>query len=209
MFEFSEEIYKQFLNRARKDLVPVGSIMCFPYQKYPSGYLPCDGREVLINQYPDLYHLIGNSFGTPEEKNCFRLPDLQGQFIRGWDNDGDIDPERDFASHQSFAIQGHGHKTKAINTSSNGSHVHRVYYKEYKVGSNTWTDNDKTVYEVAGNDYDKKLGCDKGTETNGSHQHEIPSLKAAEIINTNYNEVTVATETRPTNIALLYCIKAL
>jgi hypothetical protein len=48
-----------------------------------------------------LFVVIGNTFDTGGEgANNFRLPDLRGEFIRGWDNGRGVDPNRTFGSKQ-------------------------------------------------------------------------------------------------------------
>ena len=69
--------------------VPIGAIMPFAGPNIPSGYLLCDGAEVLISNYPELYAVIGNTYkGAPALLGVatFRLPDLRGRFPMGADN---------------------------------------------------------------------------------------------------------------------------
>lgn len=42
-----------------------GLIKAFVGDSIPEGYLACNGAEVLISSYPDLYNAIGNSFCPP------------------------------------------------------------------------------------------------------------------------------------------------
>ena len=74
-------------------LVPIGCI--FPFagtaDKIPSGYLLCDGSEVLQTTYNSLYKVIGYAYsnGTPTGLlgiGTFKLPDLRGRFPLGADN---------------------------------------------------------------------------------------------------------------------------
>ncbi len=67
--------------------VPIGALFPFAGATVPSGYLLCDGREVQIGQYPDLYDTIGDSYGaTSIGFQTFKLPDLRGRFALGRDN---------------------------------------------------------------------------------------------------------------------------
>ena len=52
----------------------------------PTGYLLCDGSEVPIASYQDLYKVIGTTYGTGVNPNTFKLPDLRGRFALGKDN---------------------------------------------------------------------------------------------------------------------------
>lgn len=68
--------------------VPVGAIMPYAGTFIPFGYLLCDGSEVGQKRFPDLYDVIGNTYGTPNPSNIetFVLPDLRGRFALGRDN---------------------------------------------------------------------------------------------------------------------------
>ena len=68
--------------------VPVGVIMPFAGETPPTGYLLCDGSEVPIGSYPDLFAIIGYTYKKTGfiGKNTFALPDLRGRFPLGRDN---------------------------------------------------------------------------------------------------------------------------
>lgn len=69
--------------------VPIGTIFPFAGVNVPFGYLLCDGSEVLITKYLDLYNIIGETYngsGTLRGLNTFRIPDLRGRFALGKDN---------------------------------------------------------------------------------------------------------------------------
>lgn len=51
-----------------------------------------DGRELQESDYPKLFETIGHRFGKPRG-GWFRLPNLQGYFLRGHDPDGKVDPD--------------------------------------------------------------------------------------------------------------------
>lgn len=52
--------------------------------KVPSDYLPCDGRSLSKNEYPELFDAIGFTYGGLGEE--FKLPDFRGRFAVGFDN---------------------------------------------------------------------------------------------------------------------------
>ena len=68
--------------------VPVGSVISFAGSKAPSGYLLCDGRLVVIEEYPELYGVIENTYKQDGDSDptSFRIPDLRNEFIRGASN---------------------------------------------------------------------------------------------------------------------------
>ncbi len=53
----------------------VGEVQVLPYNFCPSGFLPADGRTVLINDYQALYDLYGTTYGG-DGTTTFALPYL-------------------------------------------------------------------------------------------------------------------------------------
>lgn len=53
--------------------------------KIPDGYMLCNGDELLKDAFPELFEVLGVSFGGDGLKN-FKLPDLRGRFIVGFDS---------------------------------------------------------------------------------------------------------------------------
>ncbi len=67
-------------------LIPPGTIIASAAINPPEGWLVCDGREVLIDQYPNLYNAIGDTYhfiGNYQDGQTFMLPDLRGRTIIG------------------------------------------------------------------------------------------------------------------------------
>lgn len=44
---------------------------------------PCDGRTLQIADYPELFAVIGLTYGGDESKGEFKVPDYRGRFLRG------------------------------------------------------------------------------------------------------------------------------
>ena len=125
-----------------------------------------------------------------------------GRFIRGWDSIGDIDKNRLFGSFQEDAFQSHQHKTVSQSTGYAGSHHHSVRYNSYKEAGN-WGSS-CCIWELS--DQSSKTH-ENATLSSGSHSHIIPELRTNEIVSINDTMVRFSDETRPNNIALLFCIK--
>ena len=89
--------------------VPTGSVFTMATTTVPSGYLECDGSAVSRTTYADLFAAIGTTWGAGNGSSTFNVPDLRGEFVRGWDNGRGIDSGRSFASSQGQAIQSHTH----------------------------------------------------------------------------------------------------
>jgi microcystin-dependent protein len=69
--------------------VPIGTIMPFAGTSAPYGYLLCDGSEVEISRYSDLYDIIGTRYNGSAPLaglNTYRIPDLRGRFPLGKHN---------------------------------------------------------------------------------------------------------------------------
>lgn len=62
---------------------PIGTISPFGGSVIPSGYLLCNGAEVLKTAYAELYAVIGDAFGTASDNTKFVLPDLREATTKG------------------------------------------------------------------------------------------------------------------------------
>lgn len=134
--------------------VPSGAVFAFAMTTAPSGYLECDGSAVSRSTYATLFAAIGTTFGVGNGSTTFNVPDLRGEFIRGWDDGRGVDSGRSFGSAQSDELKAHTHS----------------YQRNIDGGSG----------QPGGS------GGSLITSTSGS---------------------TGGTETRPRNIAMMYCIK--
>ena len=93
--------------------VPTGSVFCIAVATVPSGYLECNGAAVSRTTYSVLFAVIGTAYGTGDGSSTFNLPDLRGEFVRGFDNGRGVDNGRSVASSQSSANLSHGHSVSA------------------------------------------------------------------------------------------------
>ncbi|EDS3938837.1 phage tail protein [Salmonella enterica] len=75
--------------------LPVGVPVPWPLASAPNGWLKCNGAVFTAAQYPKL------ALAYPGLK----LPDLRGEFIRGWDDGRGVDPGRMLMSAQGDAIR--------------------------------------------------------------------------------------------------------
>lgn len=60
---------------------PIGVIQAFSGTTIPHGYLLCNGTSYKVADYPDLYAVIGNTYGGDTEN--FNVPNLVDKFIEG------------------------------------------------------------------------------------------------------------------------------
>ena len=63
---------------------PIGSMIYYPAQVIPKGYLVCDGSEILISEYKELFDVIGYIGGDDVLEGYFRLPDMRGAVAAGY-----------------------------------------------------------------------------------------------------------------------------
>jgi microcystin-dependent protein len=179
----TEQAVKEYV-----DNLLVGSITAFAVEEAPSGWLECDGQAVSRTTYARLYGKIGTGFGAGNGATTFNLPDLQNEFIRGWDH------VRSFGSKQGSAFQDHRHGFSGTSTSStSGSHSHLTRcggsYR-FKKGAFGKT----TVMDYS----------DSGRSGSESHSHTFTPYGTVTYANSGNRD---SNETRPRNMALMYCIK--
>ena len=94
-------------------LLPAGAVAHFAMSFAPSGWLKADGSAVSRTAYAALFAAIGTTFGAGDGSTTFNIPDLRGEFIRGWDDDRAVDTGRVFGSAQSDEIKLHGHQYRS------------------------------------------------------------------------------------------------
>jgi microcystin-dependent protein len=64
--------------------LPAGMVMYFANSTVPQGWFQCNGAAISRTNYPELFSAIGTVYGTGDGTTTFNLPDLRGQFVRGW-----------------------------------------------------------------------------------------------------------------------------
>lgn len=151
--------------------VPSGAVQPFAMSSAPNGWLSCNGANVSRTTYSDLFAAIGTTWGAGDGTTTFGLPDLRGEFVRGWDAGRGADSGRSFASSQADQFQDHGHRlTGRQHAGADGA------FNEF---------GDNQAAEVYSNT--TSVGAPVERNSNGTPR--------------------VGSETRPRNVAMLYCIK--
>lgn len=97
-----------------------GEVSFFAMSSAPTGWLKANGAAVSRTTYAALFTAIGTTFGVGDGSTTFNLPDLRGEFARGWDDGRGIDSGRAFGSAQTDAFQGHFHQSQTGNNSALG-----------------------------------------------------------------------------------------
>ena len=139
--------------------VPAGKLSAFARTAAPTGWLECDGAVVSRSVYPALFAAVGTAFGAGDGSTTFGLPDLRGEFVRGWDHGRGVDAGRAFGTAQSASLASHTH------------------------------------------DLDSRILTEgvAGTGLGGSTPGESGAIAAT--------GATGGAETRPRNVAMLWCVK--
>lgn len=97
------------IQNAIPDAVPSGAVSAFAMETAPSGWLSADGTAVSRATYANLFSAIGTTYGAGDGTTTFNLPDLRGEFIRGFDDGRGVDSGRTFGSAQADEFKSHNH----------------------------------------------------------------------------------------------------
>ncbi|SLM63446.1 MULTISPECIES: phage tail protein [Dickeya] len=157
-----------------KDLI--GMPQPWPLADAPEGWLKCNGQAFDTAKYPQLAKLYPTG----------KLPDLRGEFIRGWDDARSIDADRQLLSEQTDAIR---------NITGN------LYYGVDADGPLNESYFSGALY------YDLKAIV-KDTKNNGSWTNSNVANAWAPAIFDASRVVPTAAENRPRNVAFSYIVKA-
>lgn len=167
--------------------LPIGMIAAFGMETLPtsSNWLECNGAQLAIADYQSLYTAIGNAWGLGNP-GYFVLPDLRGQFVRGWDHGRGKDPDTALraggdhvGSSQADIMKKHSHPLGGVvGTAAGGTGV---------VDCQAW---DNGPYNYFTGDFLHT------SDKNGGSLDSMPQVAPAR-----------GNETRPTNVAVLYGIK--
>lgn len=161
--------------------VSASAIAYFARDTAPVGWLKANGASLSAAAYPALFAAMGTMFGSDGAGN-FNLPDLRGEFIRGYDDGRGIDAGRLNGSFQGGQNESHTH-TGIASAAGSHSHFSGVY-------SGAPSPTTASGLGLPGNP-----GGGINTSVAGDHTHAL-SLNAAG-----------GSEARPRNVVLLACIK--
>jgi microcystin-dependent protein len=154
-----------------------GIIAFFSATTAPDGWLECNGAAVSRTTYAALFAALGTTYGVGDGSTTFNLPDLRGEFIRGWDNGRGVDTGRSFGAGQTDAMQGHKHQTN------------------------------RAVTMRAGVDGNLDWGSSTADVEDANHYDLAAAMQPEPVTDGTNGTPRTAPETRPRNIAMLPCIK--
>ena len=134
---------------------PIGTVSVYAgiesdTQLLNRGYLIANGASVLKADYPELFAIIGTTYGSTDSDH-FNLPDLRGRTVVGLDED-----DSDFAS---LGKTG-GEKNVTLTVNQMPSHTHT-----FTGSSSTTSFSGSHTHTFSGT-----------TSSNGVHTHNVPEM---------------------------------
>jgi len=102
--------------------VPAGTIIYSAANACPSGYLKANVAAVSRTTYAALFATIGTTYGAGDGSTTFNLPDLRGEFIRGWDDGRMVDPGRGLGTWQADDFKTHLHSLPGVVKDTGGQY---------------------------------------------------------------------------------------
>jgi microcystin-dependent protein len=169
-------------------LVPTGAVMPFAMNTAPSGWLAANGSAVSRTTYAALFAAIGTTYGAGDGSTTFTLPDLRGYFVRGSGTNSDGVAAGTFGAKQEDRVISHTHSGTTGDDSPDHTHGYTNYPPNRRAVPTSGTD---TMGDTA--------TAQASVGANTRHQHPFTTVSQSP---------AGTTETRPRNIAMLYCIKA-
>ncbi len=73
----------------KNSFIPTGTIIISQAPAIPTGFLLCDGSEIKIEEYEDLYEVIGTKYGQ-SDSTTFCIPNLSGRTVWGISKNGTL-----------------------------------------------------------------------------------------------------------------------
>ncbi|NUU68852.1 tail fiber protein [Enterobacteriaceae bacterium BIT-l23] len=189
--------------------LPVGVPVPWPGETAPEGWLKCNGAAFDTTKYPKL------ALAYPSGK----LPDLRGEFIRGWDDGRGVDSGRKILSKQDFAFEDHALSlptNQGYAGVENGSTERDIYaafsdnmrYVGTEGSNGQWTDYNQPKIYIRSDG--KPVGNNNGLANTSEAPHS--SLRTYRTStgwnNPGMNKPKTANETRPCNVAFSYIVRA-
>ncbi len=98
---------------------PSGTVVALAGETVPYGWLECHGAAVSRQTYATLFAVIGTRYGEGDGSTTFNLPDLRGEFIRGWDAGRGRDLGRVLGSWQADEFRSHSHGIGILKITNN------------------------------------------------------------------------------------------
>ena len=184
--------------------IPAGIVQMFAGSVAPTGWLECNGQSTA--GYAALAAVVGPT-----------VPDLRGEFVRGWSNGRGVDSGRSILSTQTEDYKAHNHSSTSVSNhthsiNSAGSHTHSInsggsHTHNYTTRGDGASTRSTALREDGGGSV--KFGTDSAGNHNhsmngaGNHNHSMGGAGSHNHTIGNSG----GSETRPRNVALMYIIR--
>ncbi|THJ87334.1 phage tail protein [Escherichia coli] len=167
-----------YLGLGEGSALPVGVPVPWPSATPPTGWLKCNGAAFSAEEYPGLAKVYPTN----------KLPDLRGEFIRGWDDGRGIDAVRALLSLQNGGVESHTHQGQLFRVSD---------YRTKEIPAS----------EVMGRGYIASLtpGADSPLDFD---DYSVSSNPNGYFVGNQRTTAYGINETRPRNIAFNYIVRA-
>ena len=169
-----------FVGAESQIAAPTGSVYTFAGSTVPTGWLKCNGALLSRTTYAALFAVIGTTYGAGDGSTTFALPDLRGEFVRGFDDARGVDAGRVFGAFQDHSMQRHNHY---LPTSTGGGDSH------FCVPDSVWT-------AATPNEYPEN-GLAPAVTISANNNSNAASGSSGNF----------SVETRPRNVAMHFIIK--
>ncbi len=183
----TEQAVKTYVDAKIQEFIDdqlVGCVAAFAVDSPPDGWLECNGDDVDRTTYANLFARIQTTFGAGNGTTTFNIPDLRGEFIRGWDHGEGNDPDAASRTDSGDGTTGDNLGTKQADAFQDHGHDHQYALYADTGGSGIFASG--------------STGPDVGVTGGIIHTPEAYGANPAP---------RFTSETRPRNVALMYCIK--
>lgn len=190
----------QLLDLLKPSVSVQGQVAFFARSTAPTGWLKANGAAISRTTYAALFAAIGATFGAGDGSTTFNLPDLRGQFPRGWDDGRGVDAGRAFGSAQE------GTWLRTMMQEWTGSDTKGG---PFNIGM-SYAQNDAILNAgVAGLGSPNPVGAKSaaGNGLNSAAGDNGIQGTAVDVTDNSGANVNTWIRMRPTNVALLACIK--
>ena len=159
--------------------IVAGTVAYLAMVTAPTGWLKANGAAISRTTYADLFAAIGTTYGAGDGSTTFNIPDLRGEFVRGFDDGRGADSGRGFGTAQAGDMAAHRH----------------------------YVMNNGYANITAGWGYPVNSGNQIASAYQGQGYENYHLQAHSGEANSGRSSLTGGSDNRPRNIAMLACIK--
>jgi microcystin-dependent protein len=181
-------IPKTELSQTALHILPTGTVIAFSGIYCPIGWKFCNGEELIVNDYFELFNVIGHRYGGSGTR--FKLPNLNGRVIVGQDKDKEILT----GDYNNILASFGGEITHLLTEAEMPSHRHHSFYVNWVKGAGS----DPDYYSGLNETNSHGFNTTSATGGSTSHNNMQPYLILNYIIKTdssNWQETNIVTYT--------------